>query len=110
MTNHPNRSRPRAWITPPADVIRELRARAGITQVQAAEMTRAALRTWEQWEAGARRMPAATMELWCIALAVGTVAHGPYVPPGDWMLPWVRNELALWFRRPAPLAPPMCRR
>lgn len=37
---------------------------------------------------------------WCIALAVGTVAHGPYVPPGDWMLPWVRNELALWFRRP----------
>ncbi len=33
-----------------------------------------------------------------------TVAHGPYVPPGDWMLPWVRNELALWFRRPASLA------
>lgn len=106
MTNHPNRSRPRAWLTPPADVIRELRARAGITQVQAAEMTRAALRTWEQWERGDRRMPAATMELWCIALAVGTVAHGPYVPPGDWMLPWVRHELALWFRRPASLAPP----
>lgn len=105
MTNHPNRSRPRAWITPPADVIRELRAQAGITQVQAAEMTRAALRTWEQWERGDRRMPAATMELWCIALAVGTVAHGPYVPPGDWMLPWVRNELALWFRRPASFAP-----
>lgn len=105
MTNHPNRSRPRAWLTPPAVVIRELRAQAGITQVQAAEMTRAALRTWEQWERGDRRMPAATMELWCIALAVGTVAHGPYVPPGDWMLPWVRHELALWFRRPASLAP-----
>lgn len=100
MTNHPNRSRPRAWLTPPADVIRALRAQAGITQAQAAEMTRSALRTWEQWERGDRRMPAATMELWCIALAVGTVAHGPYVPPGDWMLPWVRNELALWFRRP----------
>ena len=42
--------------------------------------------------------------------ADGTVAHGPYIAPGDWMLPWVRNELALWFRRPAPLAPPMCRR
>lgn len=104
MTNHPNRSRPRAWLTPPAVVIRELRAQAGITQVQAAEMTRAALRTWEQWDRGDRRMPAATMELWCIALAVGTVARGPYIAPGDWMLPWVRNELALWFRRPASLA------
>lgn len=33
-------------------------------------------------------------------LAVGTIERGPYVPPGDWILPWVRNELALWFRRP----------
>ena len=98
MTNHPNRPRPRAWITPPADVIRELRARAGITQAQCAEMTRAALRTWEQWERGDRRMPAATMELWCIALAVGTVAHGPYIAPGDWMRPWVRDVLCLSFR------------
>ena len=103
MTNHPNRPRPRAWLTPPAEVVRTLRAQAGITQVQCAEMTRSALRTWEHWEAGARRMPAATMELWCLALAVGTVAHGPYIAPGDWMRPWVRDVLCLWFRRPRPL-------
>ena len=40
------------------------------------------------------------MELWCLALAVGTVAHGPYIAPGDWMRPWVRDVLCLWFRRP----------
>ena len=59
----------------------------------------AKLTTWQAWEHGTRRMPAATMELWCIALAVGTVARGPYIAPGDWMLPWVRDELCLWFRR-----------
>ena len=33
-----------------------------------------------------------------LALAVGTVAHGPYIAPGDWMRPWVRDVLCLSFR------------
>ena len=48
------------------------------------------------------------MGLLCIVLAVGTVERGPYVPPGDWMRPWVRDELCLWFRRA--LAPELTRR
>lgn len=109
MTNHPNR-RARGGPSPSGLLLRDLRERAALTQAQAGALVRVSEIAWRSWENGARRMPAATMELWCLALAVGTVAHGPYVPPGDWMLPWVRNELALWFRRPAPLAPPMCRR
>ena len=60
-------------------------------------------KTWRDWEAGRRRMPAGMMELLCILMAVGTVERGPYVPPGDWMRPWVRDELCLLFRRPRPL-------
>lgn len=109
MPNHPNR-RPRGGLAPSGLLLRDLREQAGLTQAQAAELVRATEATWRAWESGLRRMPAAAMELFCLTLAVGTVERGPYVPPGDWMLPWVRNELALWFRRPAPLAPPMCRR
>lgn len=58
-------------------------------------------KTWRDWEAGRRRMPAGMMELLCILMAVGTVEGGPYIAPGDWMRPWVRDVLCLWFRRPA---------
>ena len=109
MTNHPHR-RLRGGPAPSPLMLRDLRERAGLTQQAAAALLGVGDKTWRDWEAGRRRMPAGMMELLCIVLAVGTVEGGPYIAPGDWMLPWVRNELALWFRRPAPLAPPMCRR
>lgn len=99
MTNHPNR-RPRGGTAPSPLLLRDLRERAGLTQAQAAVLLGVGDKTWRDWEAGRRRMPAGMMELLCIVLAVGTVARGSYVPPGDWMRPWVRDELCLWFRRP----------
>lgn len=105
MTNHPNR-RPRGGVAPSPLLLRDLREQAGLTQTQAAELVRATEATWRAWESGARRMPAAAMELLCIVLAVGTVERGPYVPPGDWMRLWLRDELCLWFRRPRPARPP----
>ena len=97
MTSHPRR-RPRGGTAPPPELLRKLRDGALLTQTQAAALVYAKLKTWQAWEHGTRRMPAATMELWCLALAVGTVAHGPYIAPGDWMRPWVRDVLCLWFR------------
>ena len=97
MTNHPNR-RARGGPSPSGLLLRELRERAGLTQAQAGALVRVSEIAWRSWENGARRMPAPAMELLCIVLAVGTVARGPYVPPGDWMRPWVRDELCLWFR------------
>ena len=99
MTSHPRR-RPRGGTAPPPELLRKLRDGALLTQTQAAALVYAKLKTWQAWEHGTRQMPAATMELWCLALAVGTVAHGPYIAPGDWMRPWVRDVLCLWFRRP----------
>lgn len=102
MTNHPNR-RPRGGTAPSPLLLLDLRTRAGLTQADAAELLGVGDKTWRDWEAGRRRMPAGMMELLCILMAVGTVERGPYVPPGDWMRPWVRDELCLWFRRPRPL-------
>lgn len=104
MTNHPNR-RARGGPSPSGLLLRDLRERAGLTQAQAGALVRVSEIAWRSWENGARRMPAPAMELLCIVLAVGTIERGPYVPPGEWMRPWVRDELALWFRRPASFAP-----
>ena len=87
MTNHPNR-RARGGPSPSGLLLRELRERAGLTQAQAGALVRVSEIAWRSWENGARRMPAPAMELLCIVLAVGTVARGPYVPPGEWMRPW----------------------
>ena len=109
MTNHPRR-RKSGGPSPSGLLLRELRERAGLTQAQAGALVRVSEIAWRSWENGARRMPAPAMELLCIVLAVGTIERGPYVPPGDWMLPWVRDELCLWFRRPvAPLRQPVPR-
>lgn len=44
----------------------EARQRAGQTQTAAATSVHAALRSWQQWEAGDRAMPAATWELYML--------------------------------------------
>lgn len=64
MPNHPNRSRrgnPAA--NPQPDEIRAARQAAGITQTQAAALVHTTCRTWQQWEAGDRRMHPAFWEL-----------------------------------------------
>lgn len=63
MPNHPNRGRGGPSANPnPTDVI-ALREGAGLTQSQAAAMVHSGLRTWQQWEAGDRRMHPGLWEL-----------------------------------------------
>ena len=103
MTNHPGRKPgplgPFASRAEQSARLASLRREADLSQPQAAALVHAGVQTWRQWERGERAMPAAAMELLCLALIVGTVERGPYVPPGDWLLPYVRREFALWFRR-----------
>lgn len=65
MTNHPNRG-PKGPVYPDRDEIFGYRFNARLTQTEAAEKVHVALRTWQQWEAGDRRMPLAAWELFCI--------------------------------------------
>lgn len=45
--------------------IRAARLAAGLTQAEAAKLVHAAsYRTWQEWESGRRKMPAAKWELW----------------------------------------------
>ena len=51
---------------PLAPAIRSARHAAGLTQTEAAVLVHASLRTWQQWEAGVRGMPAGLFELFMI--------------------------------------------
>lgn len=63
MSNHPNRGPKGPSSNPaPAD-ISAARVAAGLTQTQAGALVYSSLRTWQQWEAGDRRMPAGLWEL-----------------------------------------------
>ena len=64
MGNHPNRSRGGAPSrNPTPDDVRVAREAAGLTQTQAGALVHAGCRTWQQWEAGERRMHPAFWEL-----------------------------------------------
>lgn len=66
MSNHPNRSAPRLASTPtPAEVI-AAREASGLTQPAAAAVIYSTLRTWQDWESGARRCHPAFLELFRI--------------------------------------------
>lgn len=66
MGNHPNRSRGGAPARNPAPgEVRAAREAAGLTQTQAGVLVHAGCRTWQQWEAGERRMHPAFWELFC---------------------------------------------
>jgi DNA-binding transcriptional regulator YiaG len=56
-------ARPRPAPPPPLE-IRLNRERAKLTQTAAAAVIYATLRTWQDWEAGKRRMHPALWELW----------------------------------------------
>ena len=67
MPNHPNRSRrdnPAANPSP-ADIV-QTRQAAGLTQQASADLLHTSVRSWQQWEAGDRRMHAAFWELFQI--------------------------------------------
>jgi len=71
MANHPNRnnSRTNPASNPSPKEIAAAREAAGLTQTEAGELIHASLRTWQQWEAGDRRMHPAFWELFKIKLA-----------------------------------------
>ena len=63
MPNHPNRGPKGPFSNPtPAD-IRAARELAGLTQTAAANLLYTTCRSWQQWEAGDRRMHPAMWEL-----------------------------------------------
>jgi DNA-binding transcriptional regulator YiaG len=51
---------------PHAAAVRSVRVDAGLTQTAAAELVHTSLRSWQQWEAGARRMHPAFWELFLL--------------------------------------------
>lgn len=53
---------------PATDQIRSARIAAGLTQTQAAALIYSSLRSWQQWEAGDRRMHPGLFELFKIKL------------------------------------------
>lgn len=66
MTNHPGRKPVPSLPDTLPQALTQARQRAGLTQTQAAKLLGAGLRTWQQWEAGDRRVPASALELWLI--------------------------------------------
>lgn len=67
MSNHPNRSRVKTPASNPTPgEILAARTNIGLTQAQAADLIYAAVRTWQQWEAGDRRMHPGLWELFLI--------------------------------------------
>lgn len=66
-------------LPPPSpEKIRKLRASQELTQQEAADSVHVTLRAWQLWEAGQRKMPAATWELCVIKAGIHPlyVAHG----------------------------------
>lgn len=53
---------------PTCTEIRQLRIRSGLKQRECAKLVGAALRTWQSWEEGSRKINAAAWELFCIKL------------------------------------------
>lgn len=65
MSNHPNRSQANRSIAgnpKPSEILRAREA-AGLTQQQAADLLFSSWRTWQDWEAGERRMHPSSWEL-----------------------------------------------
>lgn len=70
MSNHPNRGRAgNAAASPTTEQIRTARESAGLSQTAAAALLHTTCRTWQQWEAGDRRMHPAFWELFRIKSA-----------------------------------------
>lgn len=66
MTNHPNRGRDSKSGNPTSAEIRAAREGAGLSQTEAAALIDSALRSWQDWESGRRRMHPAFWRLFLI--------------------------------------------
>jgi len=68
MGNHPNRSKANRNLaaTPTPNEIKEARERASMTQSVAGATIRGTMRSWQDYEAGARRMHPGLFELFLI--------------------------------------------
>jgi DNA-binding transcriptional regulator YiaG len=70
MMSHPNRSRGGSLSrNPTPEEVRAAREAAGLSQTAAAALIHCALRGWQEWEAGNRRMHPAFWELFRIKVA-----------------------------------------
>lgn len=69
MTNHPHRKGARQGSHPAVAEIRATREEAGQTQTEAAEAIQVALRTWQDYEGGQRKMPPGLFEYYCLQVA-----------------------------------------
>lgn len=66
MGNHPNRGGKSRSANPEPATIVAAREAANLTQSAAAELVHSSLRTWQQWEAGDRRMHPGLWELFAL--------------------------------------------
>jgi DNA-binding transcriptional regulator YiaG len=64
MSNHPNRSKSSLARNPTPAEVCAARAAAGLTQKEAAALIFCSWRTWQDWEAGVRRMHPAFWLCW----------------------------------------------
>ncbi|PKE27458.1 transcriptional regulator [Rahnella sp. AA] len=55
-------------MTPTPDEIKAARNLAALTQTEAAALTHSKLRTWQQWEAGDRKMHPGLWELFTLKI------------------------------------------
>ncbi|RYX80216.1 XRE family transcriptional regulator [bacterium] len=78
MVNHPNRGKKSAAATPAPEEILAGRVAADLTQTEAAELIYSSLRTWQQWEAGDRRMHPGLWELFRIKANLITLDQTPH--------------------------------
>ena len=66
MPDRANRSNLTGWYRPTVEEILAARIAAGLTQTAAGALVCSPLRTWQDWEAGKRRMPPMAWELFQI--------------------------------------------
>lgn len=99
MANHPGRKPGSAQRMTP-DHLRDLIARAGITQARAAELARVEPRTLERYLSGDRAMPLSVSGLLCTSLVI-------LGAPVGMLAPWLHADVlaALHGRRPRASAP-----
>ena len=70
-------------MSPTPAQIRAARTAAGLSQRQAAEVVMSATRSWEDWEAGRRNMPAAKWALFALKVGATTQANPVAGPAPD---------------------------
>lgn len=85
MSNHPGRKPGSAGPDP--DLIRSTRSGVLQTQSQAAAVVCATERTWQDWEAGRRRMPAVAWQVYILHHCL----PGGMLSPAQWA-EWLRPE------------------